>query len=106
VFRLMRNIAALLIYMGNRHSLVGVVTDYALDERGSIPGKGNMIFLFSVASRLPPEAIQLLNQWVGESFPGIKGPGREADHSPQSSADVNNGGAIPQLSHRFLWRSD
>jgi hypothetical protein len=24
------------------------------------------------------------------SFPGIKRPGREADHSPQSSAEVNN----------------
>jgi hypothetical protein len=28
------------------------------------------------------------------SFPGVKRPGREADHSPPSSADVKNGGAL------------
>jgi hypothetical protein len=29
--------------------------------------------------------------------PGVKRPGREADHSPQSSAGVKNGGVIPLL---------
>jgi hypothetical protein len=27
---------------------------------------------------------------AGGSFPGVKRPGREADHSPQSSAEVKN----------------
>jgi hypothetical protein len=37
-------------------------------------------------------------QWVsGAIFPRVKGPGREADHSSLSSAEVKNGGAIPPL---------
>jgi hypothetical protein len=32
-------------------------------------------------------------------YMGIKRPGREADHSPPSSAEVKNGGAIPPLPH-------
>jgi hypothetical protein len=37
-------------------------------------------------------------QWVpGALSPGVKRPGREADHSPPSSAEVKNGGAIPPL---------
>jgi hypothetical protein len=39
-------------------------------------------------------------QWVlGDRLPGVKRPGREADHSPPSSAEVRNGGAIPPLPH-------
>jgi hypothetical protein len=38
---------------------------------------------------VPPT--QLPIQWVpAESFPGVKRPGREADHSPPSSTEVNN----------------
>jgi hypothetical protein len=33
-------------------------------------------------------------------FQGLKRPGRGADHSPSSSAEVRNGGAIPPLSHK------
>jgi hypothetical protein len=37
-------------------------------------------------------------QWVlGTISPGVKRPGREADHSLPSSAKVKNGGAIPPL---------
>jgi hypothetical protein len=35
----------------------------------------------------------------GVLSPGVKRPGREADHSPLSSAEVKNGGAIPPLPH-------
>jgi hypothetical protein len=36
---------------------------------------------------------------------GVKWPGREADHSPPSSTEVKNGGAIPPLPHVFMaWR--
>jgi hypothetical protein len=31
------------------------------------------------------------------SYPGVKRPGREADNSPPSNAEVKNGGAIPPL---------
>jgi hypothetical protein len=34
---------------------------------------------------------------TGDLSPGIKRPGREAGHSPPSSAEVTNGGAIPAL---------
>jgi hypothetical protein len=39
----------------------------------------------------------------GGSFPGIKRPGREADHSPSSSAEVKNGGTIPPLLRTSSW---
>jgi hypothetical protein len=32
----------------------------------------------------------------------VKRPGREADHSPPSSAEVKNGGAISPLLHLFI----
>jgi hypothetical protein len=36
--------------------------------------------------------------WVqGAISQGVKRPGRQADHSPPSSAEVKNGGAIPPL---------
>jgi hypothetical protein len=41
---------------------------------------------------------------TGAIFPGLKPPGREADHSP-SSAEVKNSGAIPPLPHRFSCHS-
>jgi hypothetical protein len=34
---------------------------------------------------------------TGAIFPGVKRQGREADHSPTSSAEVKNGGAIPPI---------
>jgi hypothetical protein len=38
-------------------------------------------------------------QWVlGSLLAGLKRPGCEADHSPPSSGEVKNGGAIPPLS--------
>jgi hypothetical protein len=33
----------------------------------------------------------------------VKRPEREADHSPPSSAEVKNGGAIPPLPHMYSW---
>jgi hypothetical protein len=36
---------------------------------------------------------------------GVKRPGREADDSTSSSANVMNGGAIPPLSHPSSWHS-
>jgi hypothetical protein len=36
------------------------------------------------------------------SFPGVMGPGREAEHSPQSSVEVKNGGAVHPLTHVFM----
>jgi len=58
-----------------------------LDNRDSIPGRGWDIsphHRFQNGSQLPI-------QWVtGALFLGVKRKGREADHSPPSSAEVNN----------------
>jgi hypothetical protein len=42
---------------------------------------------------------------TGGDFPGVKRPGREADHSHPSSAKAKNGGAIPPLPHMFSWHN-
>jgi hypothetical protein len=49
------------------------------------------IFLFTTASRTVLGPTQPLIQWVaGALSPGIKRPGREADHSPPSSAEAKD----------------
>jgi hypothetical protein len=40
---------------------------------------------------------------IGGSFPGIKRKGREADHSPPSSAEVKNDGAVTPLPSTCSW---
>jgi hypothetical protein len=47
------------------------------------------IFLFTIASRMDLEPIEPPIQWVpGALSLGVNRPGREADHSPPSSAEV------------------
>jgi hypothetical protein len=44
-------------------------------------------------------------QWIpGDLSPGLKRPGREADHSPPTSAEVKKRGSIHQLPHMSSWR--
>jgi hypothetical protein len=51
--------------------------------------RGLGIFLFTIASRKTLVSTQPPIQWVpGALFLGIKRLGREADHSPASSAEV------------------
>jgi hypothetical protein len=38
------------------------------------------------------------------SFPGVKRPGREADHPPPSSVQIRNDGVIPPLPYTSSWR--
>jgi hypothetical protein len=84
------------------YSSAGIATSYRLDSRGSIPSRGK-IFLFSIASRPALEPTQLPIQWVREGdFPGLKRPGRGADHLLLSSAKIKNGGVIPSLSPYFF----
>jgi hypothetical protein len=64
---------------------------YWLDDRGFEFRGGLGIFLFTTASRSALGPTQPFMQWV----PGIlslevRRPGREADHSPPSSAEVKN----------------
>jgi hypothetical protein len=83
-----------------RDSLVGLASGYGLDSRGSIPGKGKIIILFSTASRPALGTNQPPIQWVPGGFsPGVKWQNREPYPSPLSSADVESSGVIPSLHH-------
>jgi hypothetical protein len=72
--------------------LVFYIIDYVLDDRVSIPGKGEIIFPLAVVSMTssgahPASCIM----GTGGPFPGGKAhPGRYADHSLPSSAEVVN----------------
>jgi hypothetical protein len=65
---------------------------HGLDDGGSIPGRGNdRIFLFATASRPALGPTQPPIQWLpGALSLGIKRLGREAAHSPPSTAEVMN----------------
>jgi hypothetical protein len=70
-------------------SSVSIVSGYGLDDRGSIPGRGKMIFPLAcvqTGSGAHPASCTI---GTGGPFPGGKArPGRDADHSPPSSAEV------------------
>jgi hypothetical protein len=82
----------------SRDSSVNTATGYRLGGRGSIPGRGKRFF--SNPQRLdrlwgPPSI--LCNGYLGLFYPGANWQGRKADHSPPSTAEIKNGGAIPQF---------
>jgi hypothetical protein len=76
----------------SRDSSVVIELGNGLDDRGSrvrLP-VGAGIFLFTTASRTALGPTQPTIQWVpGALTLGVKRPGSEADHSPSSSAGVN-----------------
>jgi hypothetical protein len=67
--------------------------DCGLDDRGSIPG-GRNDGIFSLRHRCVQTgsgALPASYPMGSEAFiPGLKRPGCEADHSPSSSAEINN----------------
>jgi hypothetical protein len=69
------------IYIRSRDSSVGIATGYG-------PGRVKN-FLFSKSSRPAVGSTQSPNQLVpGALSSGVKRPGREVDHSPQTRAEV------------------
>jgi hypothetical protein len=76
----------------NRDSSVCIALGYGLDVRGPrvrFTADGN--FLFTTASTTALGPTQPPIQWVpGALSVKVKRPGREADHSPPSSAEVTN----------------
>jgi hypothetical protein len=63
---------------------------------------GQEIFLFSIASGPSVGTTEPPIQYIkGDFCVGVKGPGREADHSPPSSTEAKNGGAIPPFPKRL-----
>jgi hypothetical protein len=72
----------------SKDSVVGIATGYGLDDRGvgiRVP-VGSRIF--STSSKPTLGSTQPPVQWVLGASPGVKRPGREADHSPATSAKV------------------
>jgi hypothetical protein len=64
-------------------------TGWMIGVLGFDSRQGLGIFLFTTASRTALGPTQHPIQWVpGALSLGLKRPGREADHSPLSSADV------------------
>jgi hypothetical protein len=82
---------------GSRDGVIGIATGYGLDDRGvgvRVP-VGSRI----CSSPRPLGPTQPPIQWAsGALSPGVKWPGREADHSPQY-------GSIHPLPHMPPWRS-
>jgi hypothetical protein len=73
------------------YSVVSIVNGYGLDNRGvSVLSPGRVKnFLFSTLVRLAQGSTQPPIQCVlGTLSPGVKRLGREADHSPPASAEV------------------
>jgi hypothetical protein len=81
----------------------GYFSRYRYDLRVRGPGFGfrhgqEIFFLYSAAFRPALGPTQPPIQWVPEALSlEVKRLKREADHSPTSSADVKNDGAIPPL---------
>jgi hypothetical protein len=87
----------ILLSVSSRDSSVGIATATA-GRPGFDFQKVSEIFLCYMAFRLDLVPTQPPIQWVPATVsPGVKRLGREADHSPLSSTEVNNGGAIPPL---------
>jgi hypothetical protein len=64
-------------------------TGWTIGVQGFDCRRGLGIFLFNTAFRTALGLTQPPIQWVpGTLSLGVKWPGREADHSPQSSAEV------------------
>jgi hypothetical protein len=75
----------------SRDISVGIALGYGLDDRGSriqfSAGAGTFSLQYRVQNGSGPTQPPI--QWVpGAVSVGVKRPGREADHSPPSSADV------------------
>jgi hypothetical protein len=88
--------------MAGWDSSVGVAEAYGLGARVLFSAMQD--FLYFVASISALGSNHAAIQWVPRAISrGVKNPGREADHSPPSSAEVNNGGALPSLPLRSSW---
>jgi hypothetical protein len=85
----------------SRGSSGTIVPDYGLDDRGSIPDKGRGFFFWP----LRPDRLWGPTTSYPMGTGGKARPGREADHSPPSSAEVKYEKELYLLSsHVPPWR--
>jgi hypothetical protein len=72
-------------------SSVTIVTDLRVERPGFDSRQGYRISIILTESRPGLGPTQLPIRWIlGAIFPGVTRPGREADDSPPSSAEVKN----------------
>jgi hypothetical protein len=95
-------------YDESRDSSVGIVLGYGLDDRGSkvrFPARaGNFSLHHRVQTGSGAHPVSY-PMGTGALSLGVKRPGREADHSPPSSAGGQRmSGAIPPLPNTPSWR--
>jgi hypothetical protein len=75
----------------SRDSSVGIATGYGLDDQGGLDFKSrlgkkfSLLHIVQTGSGVHPTSYKM---GTGGSFPGVKQQGREADHSPPTSAEV------------------
>jgi hypothetical protein len=83
-----------LFFGRSRSRSVGIEPRLRLDDRC----RGQVTFLFSIKFRPAVGPTQPSTQWVPWALsPEIERQGREAGHSPPSSAEVKKAGAVPEL---------
>jgi hypothetical protein len=83
-------IIIIIMLKSSRNNVVGIATGYWLDdlEVGVRVPEGSRIFSPPCHSDSALVSTQPPIQWVPEALsPGVKRPGREADHSPPASAE-------------------
>jgi hypothetical protein len=72
----------------SRDSAVSIATSWTT-EGSEFKSRWVNNFYFSMSSKQALRSTQPPLQWVPEALsPGVKRPGREADHSPSASAEV------------------
>jgi hypothetical protein len=93
-----------IILRSTSRTKVVIATVYGLDDRGSNSGRSKRFFSTPQRPDRPwgPSSL-LFNGSRGALSPGLKSPGREADHSPLSSVGDKNGDGIPPLLHTSSW---
>jgi hypothetical protein len=96
------NILLIILFSTSQDISDDIGTGHGLDGQGSIPGRGKRCFWSSQCPhRIWGPNTLLSNGHLGFFCRG-KRPGRDADHTPPSNAEVKNG-AIPLLSHTPSW---
>jgi hypothetical protein len=87
----------------SRGSSVGIMTEYWLDDRDSgvrFPAVVGNFFPHRVQTSSGPHTASYQMGTEG-SFPGVKWPGYEADHSSPSRPEVKNAWSIPPLPNTY-----